>query len=220
MESFVSVILLFGGTGSRMGSSTPKQYLKLKKKIIALYSFDFFLKLPEISEIIIVCEPEYRHLFTSDINKKTIKFAMPGALRQDSVFNALKTTSEKADLICIHDGARPFLKEKEVKQALNEADKIGAATLGSKAINTLKKVKDNFVEKTLKRADIYEIYTPQIIKKDILIKGFKFAHDQNIEVTDDVSLAELIKQPVKIIESEKNIKITTPVDLKIAETYI
>ena len=217
LEKMLSVILLLGGQGTRMGAGVPKQYLKLNEKIIALYSFDFFCAFPEAAEIIVVCEPQYRYLFETD--KKPVFFAFPGILRQESVLNGLKKTN--MDFICIHDGARPFLKEDDVRKVIRCAGKYGAAALGSKAINTLKQCNNGFVEKTLDRESIYEIYTPQIIKKDLLEKGFDVAEKNGITVTDDLSLVEMITNHIKIVDSSsENIKITTPEDLKIAKFFL
>jgi 2-C-methyl-D-erythritol 4-phosphate cytidylyltransferase len=219
MQKKISVILLCGGKGSRMGSSVPKQFLLLQNKIIALYSFDFFCQLDEVDEIIVVCEPTYRSFFKSD---KILAFALPGERRQDSVYNGFNTITRKSNLICIHDSARPFLKKEDVKKAFEEAKTYGAAALGAKAKNTIKQCGDkNFVDKTLNRDKLLEIYTPQIISNTLLHDGFTYAKKNGLTVTDDVSLVELIGHKVKIVESSnENIKITTPFDLKIASAIL
>jgi len=218
MISKLSVILLCGGKGFRMGSKIPKQFLLLKNKILALHSFDFFCQMDEVEEIIVVCEPEYRFFFKND---KITAFALPGERRQDSVYNGLEIIKNKNSIICIHDSARPFLKKEDVLNAFNEAKIYGAAALGSKAKNTIKLCDNNFVERTLDRDKLLEIYTPQIISRALLEKGFAFAKKNKITVTDDVSLVELIGHKVKIVESSnENIKITTPFDLKIAQAIL
>lgn len=218
MKKKLSVILLLGGKGSRMGSPIPKQFLFLQNKIIALYSFDFFCSFEEVDEIIVVCEEQYRHFFK---HKKLKAFAIPGNRRQDSVYNGLLLTSANSTLICIHDGARPFIKKEEVKKIIESAETFGAATIGSKVKNTIKMVDKDFVEKSLNREALFEVYTPQIIKRELLFEGFDQVKKNKIDVTDDVSLVELIGKKVKIIESTSdNLKITTPTDLKIAEMII
>lgn len=215
--SYISVILLCGGKGTRMGSFTPKQYLEINSKMIALYSFDFFCSLEEVAEIIVVCEEEYKKNFKSS-SSKAVKFASPGKRRQDSVFSGLQKTDKNSDLICIHDGARPFLKKDEVRECFSMASRYGAAILGSKIQNTLKSVKNNFIEKTLPRDFLYEIYTPQVIKKDLLQMGFDLAIKNNLTVTDDAALIENLQKQVRIVEGSKdNIKITTPIDLELAK---
>lgn len=218
MTKKISVILLCGGKGVRMGSSLPKQFLPLQNKIIALHSFDFFSGLDIVDEISIVCDPKYRHFFKSD---KNLVFSLPGERRQDSVYSGFKMLKKSENLVCIHDSARPFVKKEDLFKAINEAEKYGAAALGAKAKNTIKECREGFVEKTLDRDKLLEIFTPQIISRNLLEKGFSYAIKNNITVTDDVSLAELVGHRVKIVESSsENIKITTPFDLKIAKAIV
>ena len=219
MNTYISVILLSGGKGTRMSSKTPKQYLILNNKPIALYSFRLFCTMKEIFEIIVVCEKKYQYLF-KDENIK-IKFASPGVLRQDSVLNGLNLADKKSEYICIHDIARPNILKKEVIDVIESAKTNGAATLGSNVKNTIKKVKNGFIEKTYNRDELFEVYTPQVIKKDLLQKGLKKAKELKATCYDDVSLLELINKKAFIVKSsDKNIKITTPLDLAIAEKLL
>lgn len=209
-----SAILLAGGTGSRMQSSTPKQFLKIDQKPIAVYSFDLFLQIPEIDEIVVVCAPDFTSYFKSD--SKSVVFALPGQRRQDSVFNGLQVSSHP--LICIHDAARPFIDKILVSKVLAAGEQYGAATVAMPLKFTVKEVDSNqFVKNTPDRSKIWEIQTPQVLHREILIEGFNQAYEKEITVTDDVSLAELINKPVKLVEgSHTNIKITVPSDLAIA----
>ena len=219
MAAKLSVILLCGGKGLRLGITVPKQFLPLKNKIIALYSFDFFSRLGEVEEIIVVCDPQYTHLFKKSV--EILDFALPGDRRQDSVYNGLKMIKKRENLICIHDSARPFLKREDVLNAYEEAKTYKAVALGAKAKNTIKQCENNFVICTPDRSKLFEIFTPQIISYDILEKGFAYVQKNQITVTDDVSLAELVGHRVKIVESSyENIKITTASDLKLAEAAL
>lgn len=216
----VSAILLAGGIGSRMQSHQSKQFLELQGKPIILYSYELLLTIPEIKEIIIVCLPEYRELFTNPTDKH-IAFALPGKRRQDSVYNGLMEASKDSTLICIHDGARPFIDEALVTRVLDAGIKYGAATVGMPIKFTIKQSdKEHFVQSTPDRELIWEIQTPQVIHKDLLLAGFKYANENNLTVTDDTSLVELLGKEVKLIEgSHMNLKITVPSDLIIAENY-
>lgn len=219
------VILLAGGLGSRMKSSIPKQFISLKNKAIARFSFDLFCSMPEVVEIVVVCNPIFQSVFELDKNKKLshtpqLTFALPGDRRQDSVFNGLQALSFKnIELVCIHDSARPFITAPIVRHILKAADQYGAATCGVPVKFTVKKSDaQGFVKETLQRAEIWEIQTPQIIKSSLLHAGFAIANKENITVTDDVSLVELLHHPVKLVEGEySNLKITTPEDLILAE---
>lgn len=217
----LSVILLAGGRGTRMNSSIPKQYLNLKDKPIVSYSYELLLTLPHLKEIIVVCENEYQSFFEAP-TQIPLRFALPGKRRQDSVYNGLQKVSDDTDLVCIHDGARPFLNKTFVLEAIHQASIHGASSLAVPLKYTVKEVNpEGFVLKTLDRSTLFEIQTPQIIDYDLLRRAFLHNIENNIEVTDDTSLVEHLDKPVKLVlSSYQNIKITTKEDLEIAEKIL
>lgn len=219
MSFKVTVILLAGGSGKRMKTDLPKQFLPLHGKPIARYSFDLFASLPEVEKIVVVCAEAYRSYFEKTLSTPSISFAQPGQERQDSVFNGLQAVSNPNSLICIHDAARPFIAKGELERALWEANQTGAAALAVPVKVTIKETDEKcFVKKTLPRAQLWEIQTPQIIRYPLLVEAYAHAKRQQLSVTDDVSLVEALGQPVKLVEgSYKNLKITTPEDLSLAE---
>ncbi len=217
-DPLISLIFLAGGKGVRMGGSLPKQYLPFLGKKLAWHSLDFFLKRPEISEIIVVCEENFQKSFQE--KHPRIIFAEPGKRRQDSVLSGFKKTAFTSDLVIIHDSVRPFINEKAFLELVKMSLKYGAATLGSKVKHTIKQIENGFVAKTLQRDNLYEVYTPQAILPDLLDRGFKMISPVQT-ITDDVSLVEMLHMPVKIVEDNSfNVKITTPADLKLAENYV
>ncbi|MBA2368813.1 MAG: 2-C-methyl-D-erythritol 4-phosphate cytidylyltransferase [Candidatus Protochlamydia sp.] len=217
-----SVVLLAGGKGTRMHSPIPKQYLKLKNQIVALYSFKIFASMPQVEQLIVVCEPEYREVFSSlPFKGRSLLFTQPGLRRQDSLYNALLLL--KGDpLVCVHDAARPFIDEELVHQVMNEAKNIGAAVLGVRAKSTIKVCNEaQMVLHTPDRRSVWEIQTPQAAKLSLLNQGFAKAMQLNAAITDEGGLIELIDQPVKVVEGTYlNIKLTTPEDLLIAEQFL
>lgn len=217
-----SAILLAGGQGLRMNTVDPKQFLVLDGKPIARFSFDIFLSMPEIDEIIVVCAPAYRHLFEESTLAKHVRFAPPGARRQDSVFNGIQAVSPECGFVCIHDGARPFIDAAVAGRVLHAGRQHGAAAAGMPIKFTIKECcSRGFVRATPDRSTIWEIQTPQVIRLDWLAEGFRLAHEQNITVTDDVSLIEILGKDIKIVEgSHCNIKVTVPVDLTIAQNLV
>lgn len=216
----VEVILLSGGIGSRMGSLIPKQYLLLKDKPIAKISFDLFDACEAIASIIVVADQGYHPLF--DSKKKKVSFALPGERRQDSLKNGMAQLAPDTDLVLIHDAARPFLSLKMIRQVIQSANEKGAATLALPMRYTVKEAdaKKNVV-KTLDRSKLYEIQTPQGLKRSVLEMGMKHAEKEGITVTDDVCLAEILSLPVQLVDgSPYNFKITTPEDLVIARAIL
>nr|AOT86858.1 2-C-methyl-D-erythritol 4-phosphate cytidylyltransferase [Osmanthus fragrans] len=223
-EKSVSVVLLAGGKGKRMGASMPKQYLPLLGQPIALYSFYTFSKMPEVKEIVVVCDPSYQDIFedAKDSIDVDLKFALPGKERQDSVYSGLQEIDLNSELVCIHDSARPLVLAEDVAKVLKDGWLIGAAVLGVPAKATIKEANgESFVVKTLDRKTLWEMQTPQVIKPDLLKKGFELVNREGLEVTDDVSIIEHLKHPVYITEgSYTNIKVTTPDDLLLAERIL
>ncbi|XP_068342129.1 2-C-methyl-D-erythritol 4-phosphate cytidylyltransferase, chloroplastic-like [Pyrus communis] len=223
-EKSVSVILLAGGQGKRMGASMPKQYLPLLGQPIALYSFYTFSQMIEVKEIIVVCDPSYKDVFEDAKHKiqKELKFTLPGKERQDSVYSGLQAIDLTSELVCIHDSARPLVSSGDVAKVLKDGCLNGAAVLGVPVKATIKEANsESFVVKTLDRRTLWEMQTPQVIKPQLLREGFELVNREGLEVTDDVSIVEHLKHPVYISEgSYTNIKVTTPDDLLLAERIL
>jgi 2-C-methyl-D-erythritol 4-phosphate cytidylyltransferase len=222
MEHSLGVILLAGGIGTRMRSAVPKQFLPLHHKVVAQHSFDVFLSMPEINEIVVVCPSDYHHLFKKSHHRAQLSFALPGKRRQDSVYNGLLALQQKCTLVCVHDAVRPMITVPLVRRVIEAAAQHGAATAGMPVKFTVKECDpQHLVVQTPDRSRIWEIQTPQVVKTDLLKKGFSYAYQHNIDVTDDVSLVELLKHPVKLVEGcYTNIKITTPEDLTFLEQLL
>jgi len=213
-----ALILLSGGVGSRMQAPLPKQYLPLGGKTIAERSLEPFLLLPEIGEIVVVCEAEYENYF----NNLPVQFAMPGARRQDSLLNGLLALQKLPDLVCIHDAARPFVTEELVRAVLKAGREHGAAASALPLKFTVKVADENrFVSSTPDRSRLYEVQTPQAVSLPLLQAGFEKVQKENLTVTDDVALAEILGKPVKLVDgSPFNLKITSPEDLLVAEQFL
>lgn len=217
-----SVVLLAGGKGTRMESPVPKQYLELHNQPVVLYSFKVFAAMPQVEQLIVVCESGYREIFSSfSIKGGSLSFAEPGLRRQDSLLNALQLLHGDP-LVCVHDAARPFIDEDRVHQVLNEAKNSGAAVLGVRAKSTIKVCDEaQMVLYTPDRCSLWEIQTPQAANLSLLNQGFAMAAQLNAAVTDEGGLIELLGRPVKVVEgSYLNIKLTTPEDLLIAEQFL
>ena len=127
----------------------------------------------------------------------------------------------KGDIIIIHNGSNPLVKEREIMDCVDAARKYGAAVAGFPLKDTIKKISRGFVEKTLDRKNIYQIQTPQAAKYELFIKAFENAKKNKLKATDDVSLVEALGKKVKIVYcSYQNIKITDQEDMATAESIL
>ncbi|KAG6652333.1 hypothetical protein CIPAW_06G177000 [Carya illinoinensis] len=189
----------------------PKQYLPLLGQPIALYSLYTFSQLIQVKEIIVVCDPSYKDIFEGTKGKLCVevKFALPGKERQDSVYSGLQAVDSSSELVCIHDSARPLVSTGDIEKVLKDGWLNGAAVLGVPVKATIKEANSqSFVVRTLDRKTLWEMQTPQVIKPDLLKKGFELVNRGGLEVTDDVSIVEHLKHPVYITEgSYTNIKV-------------
>lgn len=176
------------------------------------------------SEIVVVSNESGKELFSTSLEKykgsspPTLSFAEPGKRRQDSLENGFLKMGEEPQFVCIHDTARPFVTKEMTLQILEAAKLGGAASSGVPLKFTIKECdREGNVIRTPDRSLFWEIQTPQILKFELLEQGLKFVKDHQMTVTDDVSIAELLNHPVKIVKGcYTNIKITTPDDLALA----
>lgn len=220
----VSVILLAGGSGSRMKADRPKQFLQLSGKTVVEHSMHLFTSLPEVTQLVLVIAEKYRSRFMSFKENCSIPivFADPGEERQHSVESGLSHVSQDAQLVCVHDAARPLVTPSNIRAVLADANQYGAAVLGVPSKATIKESEDGqFVLRTIPRSRLWEIQTPQVIRPGLLRRGFEKVRSDGLMVTDDVSIIEGLGEPVKITMGEyTNIKLTTPEDMNIAESIL
>jgi 2-C-methyl-D-erythritol 4-phosphate cytidylyltransferase len=163
-----------------------------------------------------------RHQVLKPNHFSKVKLVKGGQTRQESVYQGLKAVSAQADLIMIHDGARPLLQEAVIFQSILKTMEYGATTVGVPAKNTIKMIDENgMVISTPRRESLVEIQTPQTFKADLIRKAHDKALKDGFVGTDDASLVEALPHPVKIVTGHyTNLKITTPEDLIIAESIL
>jgi len=197
------------------------------------HSLDLFLDtLPsvgcEAAKVVLVMDPKYQPEYQSVVDKYEGKlvFANPGEERQGSVENGLnklvETAGERCKYVAVHDSARPLVTIEEICNVVNDAKEYGAAVLGVPCKATIKESDDGvLVQRTIQRSRLWEVHTPQVILIETLLKGFKKVADENLEVTDDVSIVEQLGEPVKLTRGEyTNLKITTPEDMDVATAIL
>lgn len=216
----VGALLLAAGCGRRLNSSVCKPLVKVGGRPLIFYSLRALNKHPAIGEIIVVANRANRQAIAGIIKRnsfgKVRSLVLGGKRRQDSVYNGLHALSGKSSLVLVHDSARPFIDPGSIAKVIGEAKKYGAAILAVKPKATIKSSRaDNTVERTFDRDKLWEVQTPQVFKKEILLAGFK--KYSRATVTDDASLVERSGKRVRIVEgSYRNIKVTTAEDLLLA----
>lgn len=220
----VSVIIAAGGCGERMGGIN-KLMTEIGGMPVIAHSMRVFEELPEVMEIIVSIRREEIEAAENIAREFGIsKFAgcaSGGETRQQSVVSALKRVSRETKLIAVHDGARPLVKGKYVRQCIKDAAVFGGAVLGVPVKDTIKEVREGLITDTPDRRLLYIAQTPQIFKKKIYFDGVNFAEEHGLDFTDDCQLAEAVGLRVAVTLSDyANIKITTPEDLKIAELLL
>ena len=218
-----SAIIVAAGSGSRLGFGEPKAFVKLHGHAMLHYSLVTLAALPSINEVVIAI-PAGMERKTRDAVAKSglevpVKIAPGGLERQDSVRIALALTSAEAEVIVIHDAARPFADATLFTRCLDAAAARGAAIAAIPVADTLKRVDDGIIRATLKRAGLYHAQTPQAFQRRLLVTAHERAARERIIATDDADLVEQIGGTVEIVEaSAMNLKITTKADLLIAES--
>ncbi len=219
----VSAIIMAAGSGSRFGEE--KQFKLLKGIALYFYSLNKFMLCEDINEIILVV-PKSR---VADVKKeiinikktKKILIVSGGYRRQDSVKKGLLSVSNKSQLVCIHDGARPFVSEKLIKKSIIACAKNDGAIVANPNFDTLKTCEEGYVKKTIDRNNVWTAQTPQVFWKVKLLDAISISERNNMEVTDESSMMESLGYKVSVVQGDyNNFKITSREDWERAVNII
>lgn len=214
-----TIIITAGGIGKRMRSSIPKQFLLLGGKPVLMHSIERFASLDDV-QLLVTLPSEWWTYWQELCQKHT--FTIPHVLveggieRYDSIKNAL--TRATGDLIAVHDGVRPLVGVETIQNCLKLAHEKGAAI---PALPLKESIRKGSLEESISqnRSEFYSVQTPQCFKRDILLKAYQLPFTNDI--TDDASLVEKAGFPIFLtLGNEENIKITTPMDLKMGEVLV
>ncbi len=208
-----SAIILCAGNGSRTGLSYNKILHKIKGRTVYEHTLDIFLNDQQCKQIIVVTKETEITTIKTIVSDSRIIYVMGGKERQDSVYQGLQVVSSPH--VMIHDGARPYVNEKEIKELLKCLQSHEACLLMVPVKDTIKKVQDGKVVKTLKRATLMQAQTPQAFHTELIKQVYQKAKDVNYSATDDASLVEVFSDidVHVVIGSYQNKKITTIEDL-------
>lgn len=208
----VAVIIAAAGSGHRMGGGVLKQYIKIDGMPMSIKATKVFLACKSVDYLVYVSE-QSSSLSLKDFGEtdKKIILAQGAERRQDSVYNGLMKVPSDADIVLVHDGARPFVTEEIIEAVLDGVLQHGAAIPCVAPKATIRTA-----EKTLQREALYEVQTPQGFLKEILIKAFEKAIAENVQATDEASLVELLGTNMVLVSGAYgNIKVTTREDLPV-----
>lgn len=227
MNSKVCALIPAAGKGSRMAHSVKKPYLKLAQKPILAHTIQRFEQNSAVDAIfVIVDRDDFRDCQTAVLHPyrftKVQELVEGGETRQMSVYNGIRALSADVDFVIVHDGVRPFVKDEIIFECLTAADECGAAVAAVPVKDTIKIAnEDNFIVETPVRDQLWAVQTPQVFRKSLLEEAHQVAQARQLTVTDDASLVEQLGFPVKLVKgSYANLKITTPIDLRVAEVLI
>jgi 2-C-methyl-D-erythritol 4-phosphate cytidylyltransferase len=237
----VVVIIPAAGLGTRMApaqnpkgkKALSKQFSELGGTPILIHTLRKFSASPEVSEIYVALRKNeisgFRSLLESsgkEILKKKVQLAEGGEHRQESVGRALAAVSAAPDdIVLVHDAVRPFVTEQIIQDVIRAAQKYGAAIAGMPAVDTVKQVERTaegaVITSTISRERVVMAQTPQGFRYDVLRKAFDEAAADDFMGTDEASLVERSGHEVMVVMgSPRNIKITTPADMDLAEYFL
>lgn len=227
----ITAIVLAAGSGSRMKSKTKKQFMEIKGKPVIWYSLFEFEK-SRVDEIIFVTGKEDIDYCKKEIvekyNLKKIKNVVAGgSKRYESVYNGLKEVT--GNIVLIHDGARPLINNEIIERSIEGTIKSDACVVGVPVKDTIKRAnKEGYIIDTPNRSELWITQTPQSFKTDLVKMAYKKMKEElekgntTLNITDDAMVVEeFTTNQVRFVQGDyKNIKVTTPEDIDIAELFI
>jgi 2-C-methyl-D-erythritol 4-phosphate cytidylyltransferase len=223
----VVALIPAAGRGRRMGSEKPKAVLPLGGIPLLTHTLKKFEACSQVDEILALVPAGEVPLLADEIFgraglKKVSRILAGGPERQDSVYLGLKAIQGKADLVVIHDGARPFASPELIERVLSATLRYKAVVVGVPASDTIKQVSaQSRVLRTLQRSRLWVIQTPQSFEYGLIAEAHEKAREDGFCGTDDASLVERLKIPVRVIEGSRfNLKISTPEDLLLGEALL
>lgn len=222
----VTAIFPAAGQGRRMELGVNKVFLELCGKPILLHTLQAFSACAAIDDMIVIVAPDevpvVEALLENATGLKPYKVAAGGKERQYSIAGALQMLSPRAEVVLVHDGARPLADAPLIERVIEAARRDGAAVAGVPEKNTIKVVDAaGRIVSTPDRRLLWSIQTPQGFRRDVLLEAYARAQAEGFLGTDDASLVERLGTEVKVVMGAyNNLKITTPEDMVVAEAFV
>jgi len=221
-------IIAAAGNGERLNCCKSKMLINILGKPLLAYTLDQFEQSEMIDEIVLVIRAQDRQSIEEEVIKrnkynKLSSIVLGGLTRQESVYQGLKVIKKNIGTACIHDGARPLVKDWMIEKTIKMTDTYDGAVIAVPVIETIKRVlfPAGLVEKTVNRDEYWIVQTPQTFKLSTIKKLYQKAREENLTATDDAAIVEHYGGKIKIIPgSRENIKITTSLDVILAEILL
>ena len=208
-----------GGVGARLGSRTPKQFLKVGGVPILVATVRHFASHPEIETVVVAAPSKLvdrtERLLRGYAGRVRLSVVAGGAERQESVWRGVQATPADSEIIVVHDAVRPFITRPLIDAVVQAAREVGAAICALPIAETVKRVRGDLVETTVDRSALWAVQTPQAFRAALLREAHDKARRDGVLGTDDAMLVERLGHPVRVVRgSEANVKITTGEDLR------
>jgi 2-C-methyl-D-erythritol 4-phosphate cytidylyltransferase len=213
----VAAVIVAAGEGRRFGAA--KQFAVFREKLILDWSIEAFELHDSVDDIILVLPDEGEREKYLARFEKVSEVVRGGRRRQDSVVHGFeRVNAEETRIVLIHDGVRPLVGRELISRVIEETQRSGAAIPAVSVEDTIKEGEQGQVVRTLDRSRLYRVQTPQGFSYSILEKALRQAQQDGYYASDEAGLVERLGYPVALVEGDpRNIKITTPTDLKLAE---
>jgi len=215
----LAVVIPAGGVGTRFGGRLPKQFIRLSRAPILTQTVAHFTRHPAIVAII-VAAPEIhvertRRALAGVARRAPVTVVQGGGMRQDSVWLALQAVPATADIVIVHDAVRPLITRGLIDAVVAAVAESGAAICALPITETVKRVRQEVVETTLDRSELWAVQTPQAFRAALLREAHEKARRDGVIGTDDAMLVERLGHRVRVVRGlAENVKITTPEDLR------
>lgn len=222
----VTAVFPAAGSSKRMGGGVNKNLLELAGEQILLRTLKTFSKVERINFLIVAVAAHevetVEKLLRGARGLKPWRVTVGGSERQYSIANGLRLLPDDAQIVLVHDAARPLVTVQTINEVIDAAEQFGGAIAAIPEKNTIKVIDaEGFVRYTPPRAELVSVLTPQGFRREILLQAYDRAAEENFLGTDDSSLVERLGVRVKVVAGGyQNIKITTPEDIRIAETFL
>jgi 2-C-methyl-D-erythritol 4-phosphate cytidylyltransferase len=208
-----------GGVGARFGGRTPKQFMRIGRMPVVTLTVGRFARHPGVTAIVVAAPAAHlertRRALAAPARRVLLSVVPGGRSRQESVWLALQAVPPAVEMIVVHDAVRPRITAGLIGDVVRAGARFGAAVCALPVVETVKRVRDDVVEATLDRSELWVVQTPQAFRADLLREAHEKARRDGVVGTDDAMLVERLGHPVRVVRGlAENVKITTPDDLR------